>query len=306
MYTHPLVSICIPTFNHASTLADAIDSARAQTYKNIEILIADNHSMDSTAAIAQGAASGDARISYLRQAENLGLGRNFSACIARARGEFIKFLCDDDMLAPECVASLVPLLVANDRVALAACARQFVGDDLVPIRVAALRNHSTVIDGARMARECFAFGNRIGEPTAVLFRRRDAMRGFDARYEQAVDLDMWIHLMEKGSLAFLSEPLCSVRQHAGQASRANIRTGRVVEDKRLMFREMAPRYRARLSWLEKYAWDARMASSVARARRSGGTVDTAALSEVFHGKTFRHVLLPLAAIAWASARRTDS
>src|SRR6267378_655561 len=116
MYTHPLVSICIPTFNHASALAGAIDSARAQTYRNIEILIADNHSTDSTAAIAQGAASGDARIRYLRQAENLGMGRNFSACISSARGELIKFLCDDDVLAPECVARLVPLLVANDRV----------------------------------------------------------------------------------------------------------------------------------------------------------------------------------------------
>jgi glycosyltransferase involved in cell wall biosynthesis len=306
MTESPLVSVCIPTYNRASTIAHAIASAQAQDYRNIEILIFDNHSVDETEEIVRTLARTDERIRHIRQPENVGMTRNFSACIAAARGEFIKFLCDDDALAPDCVSKLKEAFGWSANVVLAVGARRLVDDKFRPLRVAATRRRSELVDGDQMIRECFVSGNRIGEPTAVMFRRSDAGRGFDARYEQAVDLEMWCYLLRKGRLAFRSEVLCSVRQHVGQASRANIRTGRVMEDKRLMFREMAPRFRAKLSWLEKYAWDARMASSAVRARRSGGTVDAEALSEVFHGKTFRHVLLPLAAIAWACARRTDS
>jgi hypothetical protein len=59
-------------------------------------------------------------------------------------------------------------------------------------------------------------GNLIGEPSATIFRRRYAGRGFDPRYRQTVDLEMWFHLLEQGDFAYTRAPLCSFRRHPNQ------------------------------------------------------------------------------------------
>jgi len=295
-----MISICIPTYNRADTLAKAIASAQAQRHADIEIVVLDNHSSDGTEALVRDAARADPRIRLVRQAENVGLARNFSACIAEARGEHIKFLCDDDLLEPDCVAKLLGA-AAQPGVALSACARRLVDDDLKPVRVAGARRRAALIDGETMTRELFVRGNTIGEPTAVLFRRRDALRGFDARYEHAVDVEMWCHLLRGGALAYVAEPLCSVRLHSAQATRGNIHAGSIIEDKRRLFREMLPRLAGRLSRRERWLWDLRMASSFGRTRAVGMPADAAGICEIFHPWAFR-ALVPLATIAWALAR----
>lgn len=293
-----MVSVCIPTYNRAASLARAIASAQRQTFRDLEILVVDNHSTDDTPAVVRELASRDARIRFVRHEENRGLARNFSACVAEARRDHIKFLCDDDELAPDCVARLMEA-ISRPGVALAACARQLVDDAHEPVRVAGARRRSGVIDGEAMSRELFARGNVIGEPTAVLFRRGDAARGFDVRYEHALDLEMWCHLLRRGALAFVAEPLCSVRVHAAQATRANLRAGRIVEDKQRLFREQQP---AGLSRGARLLWDLRMASSIGRMRAAGSPAPVNDIAEVFHPRLFRGAMVPLARLAWALAR----
>jgi glycosyltransferase involved in cell wall biosynthesis len=295
-----VISICIPTYNRAATLAKAIDSARAQSYSDIEILVLDDHSSDGTEAMVREAARADPRIRMVRNDQNVGLARNFSACIAEARGEYVKFLCDDDLLELDCVAKLRRAMSQPGAV-LSACARRMVDYDLKPARVARARRGAALIDGETMTRELFVHGNTIGEPTAVLFRRRDAVRGFDARYEQAFDVEMWCHLLRGGALAYVAEPLCLVRVHSAQATRGNIHAGRIIEDKRLLFREMLPRLAGRLSRRERWLWDLRMASSFGRTRAAGAPADAADISEIFHPRTFR-AMVPLATMAWSVAR----
>ena len=292
-----MVSVCIPTYNRAADVARAITSAQQQTYRDLEILVVDNHSTDDTPSVVAGLAARDPRIRFVRHAENLGLARNFSACIAEARRDYIKFLCDDDWLHPDCVARLVGAM--GPGVALAACARQLVNEAHQPIRVAGARRSSGLIGGEAMMRELFARGNVIGEPTAVLFRKSDAARGFDVRYEHALDLEMWCHLLHRGSLAFVAEPLCSVRVHAAQATKANLQAGRILEDKQRLFRELQP---ADLSRGERLLWDLRMASSVGRMRAAGAATYTGGISEVFHPRLFRGAMVPLARLAWSVAR----
>lgn len=295
-----MISICIPTYNRAATLAKAIASAQAQRHVDIEIVVLDNHSSDGTEAMVRGAARADPRIRLLRQSENVGLARNFSACIAEARGEYVKFLCDDDLLEPDCAAKLLQIM-SQPGVALAACARRLVDEQLKPVRIVGARRRGALIDGETMTRELFVRGNTIGEPTAVLFRRRDGLRGFDARYEHAVDVEMWCHLLRAGGLAYVAEPLCSVRLHSAQATRGNIHAGSIIEDKRRLFREMLPRLAGRLSRRERWLWDLRMASSFGRTRAVGMPADAGGISEIFHPWAFR-ALVPLATIAWAVAR----
>jgi Glycosyl transferase family 2 len=93
----PLVTIAIPTYNRAAqTLRCALESALAQTYPNLEILISDNASTDTTDELVRGYA--DARIRYVRHPSNIGANNNFNFCVDDARGVYVLILHDDDLI----------------------------------------------------------------------------------------------------------------------------------------------------------------------------------------------------------------
>jgi glycosyltransferase involved in cell wall biosynthesis len=297
-----LVSICIPTFNDSSVVADALNSALQQTYAPFEILVLDNHSSDDTWSVVTSIAAGDRRVRCIRNPENLGMAANFSACIAQARGEHVLILCSDDVLEPECIARLASALDQHPNAVLAACARIWADPSLRPQRILRARREPEEIDASILLTECFSRGNRIGEPSAVLFRRIAASRGFDPDYSQALDLEMWFYLLQQGSAVLLPQPLCRIRQHEDQTTKANIASGRIIEDKRRLFRQYADKVHSSLGFFGKMFWDLRMASSAARFKASGGGADAADISEVFFRATFRYVLCPLLSIAWRIGR----
>ena len=294
----PLVSICIPTHDDAPVVEDALRSAMRQKYLPLEIVVVDNHSTDETWPTVQEIAANDRRVRVMRNPENIGMARNFNACIQAAAGEYVLILCADDALKEGCVALLSGALRGHPEAVLAACGRTYTDPDLRPVRVRRSRSRKEVVDPADMLRECFAHGNRIGEPSAVMFRREAALRGFDSAYSQAIDLEMWFHLLDQGAAVLLPEALSLIRQHGEQTTQTNIPSGRIVRDKQLLFRRYAARLESRLTPLEKLAWDARMASSVARTKAAGGRIDAAKLSELFYPALFLRLLCPLIELGW--------
>lgn len=294
----PVVSVCIPAHNDAAVIGDALHSALSQDFEQLEIIVLDNHSTDDTWRIVTGIAASNSRVRCIRHAGNIGMARNFSACISSARGEYVQILCADDSLKSACVASLAAALKAHPEAVLAACGRVFADKALRPERIFRARPRQETVAGAHLIRECFVRGNRIGEPSAVMFRRSAAGRGFNADYSQSVDLEMWFHLLGQGSAVLIPEALCSIRQHGDQVTQANMKSGRIVEDKRLLFRQYVDCVEPSLGMWQKLTWDARMASSVARCRECGGTVDAEEIAEVFYPKTFLQLLLPLVGAAW--------
>lgn len=93
----PLVSIAIPTYNRSDGyLREALESARAQRYEPLEIIVVDNASTDGTAAYV--ASVDDDRVRYVRNEANIGVNDNFNACIGHARGEYFLLLHDDDRI----------------------------------------------------------------------------------------------------------------------------------------------------------------------------------------------------------------
>jgi glycosyltransferase involved in cell wall biosynthesis len=98
----PLASVVIPTFNRAASyLPEALASARAQTYENLEIFVSDNASQDGTGEMI--ANLGDPRIRYHRHPSNIGSTPNMNFCVQQARGEYLLLLPDDDLIAPDFV-----------------------------------------------------------------------------------------------------------------------------------------------------------------------------------------------------------
>jgi hypothetical protein len=93
----PLVTIGISTYNRADGyLTQALGSAVGQTYPNLEIIVSDNCSTDSTQAVVAGFA--DLRIRYVKQAVNIGSTNNFNFCLSQARGAYFLLLHDDDLI----------------------------------------------------------------------------------------------------------------------------------------------------------------------------------------------------------------
>jgi glycosyltransferase involved in cell wall biosynthesis len=294
----PSVSICIPAHNDAAVIGDALRSALRQEYARLEILVLDNHSTDQTEKVVSEISAGDSRVRYKRNPENIGMARNFNACIAAATGEYVQILCSDDVLEPGSANRLSMALREYPGAVLAAGGRTFTDRALHPKRVILPRSRQEEIAPKTLMRDCFVRGNVIGEPSAVMFRRSAAGRGFNADYSQSVDLELWFHLLGQGSAVLIPEALCSIRQHGEQATQANMKSGRIVEDKRLLFRQYVDYVKPSLVMWQKLIWDARMASSVARCRECGGTVDAEEIAEVFYPKTFLQLLLPLVGAAW--------
>lgn len=124
----PLVSIGIPTRNRAARLIEALDSARAQTYRRLEIVVSDNASTDATATACEEAQRAEPRLRVIRQPENIGLSRNFNAVLTAARGDYFLWLSDDDRLSPEYVERCLKALLQDPNTAVAVGRARYIKD----------------------------------------------------------------------------------------------------------------------------------------------------------------------------------
>ena len=226
----PAVSLLLPV-SSARFFATALDSALAQEYPALEILVGDDSPDD---AVARHVADRpDPRVRYLRNRPTLGFHGNFAALFAAAEGEYVKFLNHDDVLHPRCVRRMVAAFqTLGERITLVSARRHLVDVDgmVLPDTAASapMAARDCVFNGARLGDELLVRSvNRIGEPSATMFRRRDTApdRGTLFRigthaYTCLADLALWLRLLAQGGLAFLATPLVSIRVHDAQLQRA--------------------------------------------------------------------------------------
>ena len=120
--TAPLVSIGVPAYNGGRHLVEALESARAQAYAPIEIIVSDDASSDDTETICRHFAAIDARVRYVRQRRNLGAISNFKRVRDLARGTYFTWLAQDDLLSdPRYVGTVVDFLERNPDVVCCMC-----------------------------------------------------------------------------------------------------------------------------------------------------------------------------------------
>jgi len=112
----PRVTIGVPVYNGERFLSEALGSLIDQTYDDIEILVVDNASTDSTENVAREFAARDSRVRYVRNVQNIGAGRNFIRCVQLARSEFFRWQSADDYSDRTFVERCVEVLDAHDDV----------------------------------------------------------------------------------------------------------------------------------------------------------------------------------------------
>lgn len=114
-----LVSIGVPVRNGAKTLSHMLASIDRQTYRNIEVIIADNASEDGTADVIRAWAQGRQHVRLIRHASPISMWQNFESVFRSARGDYFMWAADDDILSDDWVAELLNALESHPEACLA-------------------------------------------------------------------------------------------------------------------------------------------------------------------------------------------
>ncbi len=250
---NPKVSICIPTYNFACYLPEAIESALSQSYEDFEFIVIDDCSLDGSAEVIKKYAEKDKRIILVVNERNIGMVPNWNLCLKRAKGEYVKFLFGDDVLSSnDALKRMVSILDLNNEVALVATAR-YVIDERSNMKDVLVEYKSKIgYSGTQIIQDCLIEQkNKIGEPSAVIFRTKHAIRGFDTRYRQAADLEMWFYLLEQGNFAYIDEPLCSFRDHPNQQTKVNIARLTLADEAFQLLTDYANKHYVKLPRIKK-------------------------------------------------------
>ncbi|HUP75951.1 MAG TPA: glycosyltransferase family 2 protein [Acidimicrobiales bacterium] len=214
----PRVTIAIPLFNKERYIGETLESALHQTFRDIEVLVLDNCSTDRSFDIVSE--HPDSRIRAIRQPTNIGMTGNFNSALELARGEYVKLLCADDLLAPESIAKQVEALDAVGPKAAIAVSQH----DLISARgrrlikstgVPGMSGYYTGPEAVRSIRD--AAGNIFGTEAQVLFRK-SALTDIEWYREGFTEIDFYLRLLTAGGAVVIPESLSSVRLSKASAS----------------------------------------------------------------------------------------
>ncbi len=226
----PIVSVCIPTYNGAQFLHECIDSILSQNFHDFELLIVDDRSSDNTVDIASEYAAKDSRIKVVINSQNLGLVGNWNRCLEIANGEWIKFVFQDDLLAPECLEKMMAATVVGTPIIY--CDRNFIFEPQTPeatqkeylshLSVQHVFGETVEISASQYAEIALKnIGiNFVGEPTSMMFHRSvfDRFGSFNPHLIMICDFEFYTRIAIHTGIVRVPEQLSSFRVHGKAAS----------------------------------------------------------------------------------------
>ena len=207
-----LVAICIPTYNQSAYLPAAVASACGQTYAAVEVWVYDDHSTDDTPAVMARLCAQYPNVHYHRQSSNQGIAENCTQMLRRPKTEFIVRLDSDDLLAPQFIERLLPLMEKHEAAGYAHTAIQEIdgrGESRRTLRVARTQPYQD----AETALRASASGYRTAA-NVLLFRAKalHAMNVYAGRPTLVEDYDLSVRLADAGyGNVYLDEVLASYR-----------------------------------------------------------------------------------------------
>jgi len=198
----PLVSIILPTYNGSKFLQQSIDSCLKQTYSNIELIIVDDCSTDSTPDIIKS--NGDHRIKYIRHEKNKKLPLSLNTGFANASGAYLTWTSDDNYFVSSAIEIMLSFLIDNQDVDFVYTDYYTIDeiDNVTPIELPSNLNE-------------LLYRNVIG--ACFLYKRTiyDKIGGYDKDFFLCEDYEYWLRIyISNYKMVRLSSNLYYYRTHS--------------------------------------------------------------------------------------------
>ncbi len=216
----PLISVIITSFNYRQYIMAAIDSARSQTYPNVEIVVVDNRSSDGTVPALRERYKDEPRVKIFENDENIGELRNSNRGYEHSSGEFVMWLSADDWMFPKHLERLQAVLEREPEIDLVYSGAYF-ADEAGRVFTTRLLGGQFPIDYVDVRDELvemFTTTCPLCYPTALFRRSVFVDCGLaDPAGPVAADWEMQIRIALAGKrFAYLAEPSTVIRLHPSQ------------------------------------------------------------------------------------------
>ena len=215
---HPLVSIVVPTYNHADYIADCLQSIMNQDYPHIELIVINDGSTDGTDhVIKEFLQKKPLRFHYISK-ENEGLIRTLNLGLQLAKGDFFCELASDDMLLPGSIQKRVEFLKATPDIdAVFADGYLLNGNEKTTIRVS--RGKLRFNSSKHTIKDIIQGKARIFFPSGM-FRRSILLKlgGFDEDFRYFEDVAIQYTLALNAKIGYLDKPVMYYRRHSTNTS----------------------------------------------------------------------------------------
>ncbi len=207
-----LFSILIAHYNNWDYFQDCYKSIQNQTYQNIEIIIVDDCSTDSSFSRLENLAKSNSRIKLYRNEENRGVGFTKATCIEKASGEIMGFLDPDDALVNNAIEKSIAQYKNKNTIATYSKI-QWCDENLNSLYIypksKKIKNNNPYF---------FNINNEVSHFFTFKKEAYNNTVGINCLLSSAVDFDMYLKLYEQGHFYFIRKPLYQYRQHTGGVS----------------------------------------------------------------------------------------
>lgn len=216
---HPILSVVMPSYNHEKFINYAISSVTNQSFKNLELIIVDDSSQDSSRDIIKRRAQNDNRIKIIFHDKNEGIAKTSNDGITEAKGKYIAMMASDDMFKEGGFTRIIAALEALDDYGGAIIEGKYIDEEN---RSSSLfsKNH-----GAPSIKQGYMFKDLVKSNfvcTGVF--RRSIVEKFQILYNQELryfnDWLFWLELSAVAKFVYIDEPLYYYRRHSGNTSKS--------------------------------------------------------------------------------------
>lgn len=226
----PVVSVVLPVYQGAQFLEASLRSVFAQSFRDFDVTVVDDGSMDGSGELAERVAAecrGDVPFRLVRNAVRQGLVGNWNRCVEQAGGAYVLLFHQDDLLDPGMLGRSVAAFTRHPDLGLVYSAYSCMDDHDRPRPPWSVSPFSGRIDGLRLI-EALIRENFICCPSVVVPRRVYAQVGaYDTRFAFSADLEMWMRIASRYDAFCCPETGVRYRLHDAQVT-ADFRAKRKV------------------------------------------------------------------------------
>lgn len=216
----PLVTIVVVTYNSSKYVIDTLISIKDQTYSNLELIISDDCSTDSTIDICKNFILQNQDVQFVKNAKivttlkNSGITPNYNNGLKHAKGEWIKFIAGDDILLPECIDEYVNIAIQNNE--------KLYVSGIIPFETGGINALPLIPDpnllkgnADQQFKSLVTYGTFIAGPTIFVERNTlNKFGGFSEQYPFIEDFPLFIKFLLNSERIFLiDKPLVKYRRH---------------------------------------------------------------------------------------------